>query len=49
MIKHKEENVVTLHKDVEAINDSAERAVQDSKKTFYQMLHLLEQQCTEVE
>lgn len=49
MIKCKEENVVALHKDVEAIDDSAERVMQDSEKTFYQMFHLLEQQCSEVE
>lgn len=49
MIKRKEKNVVALHKDVESIDDAAERAVQGSKETFYQMFHLLEQQCSEVE
>lgn len=49
MIKRKEENVMALQKEVEAIDDSAERAVQDSKETFSQIIHLMEQQCSEVE
>lgn len=49
MIKCKEENVIVLQKEVEAVDASAERAVQDSKETFSQIIHLLEQQCSEVE
>lgn len=49
VIKLKEQNVMALQKEVEAVDDSAERAVQDSKETFSQIIHVLEQQCSEVE
>ncbi|XP_075900618.1 tripartite motif-containing protein 16-like isoform X2 [Nelusetta ayraudi] len=49
MIKRREENVMALQKEVEAVDDSAERVVEDSKESFSQMIHLLEQQCSEVE
>lgn len=49
MIKHREENVMAFEKEVEAINDSAERAGQDSKDIFSEMIYLLEQQCAEMQ
>ncbi|XP_014870839.1 tripartite motif-containing protein 16-like [Poecilia latipinna] len=48
MIQEKENDVKLLHQEVEAINHSADKTVEESDKVFTQLIHLLQRRSSEV-
>ncbi|XP_041643115.1 tripartite motif-containing protein 16-like protein [Cheilinus undulatus] len=47
-IQDREKDVKLLQKEAEAINHSADKAVEDSQKIFTQLIRLMERQCSDV-
>ncbi|XP_078125388.1 tripartite motif-containing protein 16-like [Sander vitreus] len=47
-IQDREKDVKLLHQEVEAINDSADKAVQDSEKIFTELIRLMEKRSSDV-